>query len=222
MNLDNDEPLLDDLVPHLHEGPLGQMLHHPLVIAAMYVPQFNHLYNAEYRRKLAALGEAERNGNWETYVWLHERPYRVDAFCEVMDRMDNVTYWSLLREIWTDSENIRENAEVWETLLQNDRAGRHYFVGDEDAFDGLPESFVIYQGHTLDRDDGWSWTTVESTAVWFARRFGMLEDATPIVSVGTVKKADVLAYITSRSEHEIIVNPELVNITRVYAPGEAS
>jgi hypothetical protein len=60
----------------------------------------------------------------------------------------------------------------------------------------------------------------EPTALWFARRFGLLEDATPIVTIATVQKSDVLAYREDRNEHEIIVSPDLVNIIRTYAPGE--
>lgn len=222
--LSRPEPLDDELTEHIYtDDTLGwEMLKHPLVFSIPYSPAMNPLLNRQFRHKTEALDRALESRDWHTWVWLHERPYRVDAFCEVLHLMTDAEYWPLLAHMWVDSENIRENYRLWETLITNDRPGREHFMDDEgtEALDALPDIIDIYQGHTLDRDDGWSWTTDEAKAVWFARRFGNLENSTPIVTVATVAKADVLGYLLSRGESEIITDPDSVTITRTYAPGE--
>lgn len=216
----NPEPLDSELADRVFVEKDWTVLKHPLVFSVPYVPALNKSLNQMFKQKTEALDRAIASGSWETYVWLHERPYRVDAFCEILDTLDDTQYWELLAHIWIDSENIRENQETWEILLSSNRGSKHAFIGNIEGLAALPDEFTIYQGHTLDRDDGWSWTLDEPTALWFARRFGLLEDATPIVTIATVRKSDVLAYREDRNEHEIIVSPDLVNIIRTYAPGE--
>jgi hypothetical protein len=84
---------------------------------------------------------------------------------------------------------------------------------DEDerlALAKMPTEFTVYQGCTDERDDGWSWTTIEETARWFARRFADLEHANPVLRVARVKLNDVTAYFTRRNESEILIDPSLV------------
>lgn len=221
--LTRQEDLHPDLMPFVENGE-WPMLRHPLVYAVPYFPQWNAMLNQQYSHKMEALEQAEREQNWSSYIWLHERPYRLQAFLTAMPDMTDADYWSLLHEVWVDSENIRQNAEVWETLLLSNRPERERFMSAEEheAMVALPDPIPVFQGHTLDRDDGWSWTTDENVAVWFARRFGMLEDATPVVTVGTMPKSAVVGYLLSRSESEILGDPEEVTITRVYNPGEPS
>ncbi|NBZ97080.1 MAG: hypothetical protein EBR40_11795 [Proteobacteria bacterium] len=200
------------------------MLRHRLLYMVPFSDALSGYANKLYAQKLELLAKAEAIGDFHTYVWLHERPYRVDAFCDIMHLLNGQEYWELLASVWMDSENIRENFEVLEILLRNPKPDREYFMTPEDreVLASLPDTVTVYQGHTLDRDDGWSWTTDEATAVWFARRFGMLEDATPVVSVGFVPKPAITAYLGGRNESEIVVDPDEVTITRVYAPGEPS
>jgi len=74
----------------------------------------------------------------------------------------------------------------------------------------LPAWIPVFQGHTNESHDGWSWTTNKSTAEWFAQRFADFEDATPVVTSGTVRRCDVLAFFTRRGENEILVKRGLV------------
>ena len=61
--------------------------------------------------------------------------------------------WCLM---WTDSENIRENQLVREELLSSNRGCKQAFVGSGEELAATPESFLIYQGHTSERDGVWS------------------------------------------------------------------
>jgi hypothetical protein len=210
------EELHPDLAEHLYEdGMLGPCIKHPLLFCILYSPTMNALLNLQYREKVRALGEAQENAEWSNIVFIHERAYRVDAFLDIMDDMPDDDYWQLLARIWIDSENIRENQDIWHELLTEERPHRELLMDEDErlALAAMPDQFLVFQGHTHVAHDGWSWTTNEDTAKWFARRFASFEHAEPMVTEGIVNKADVIAYFTGRNESEIIVPRELVTFT---------
>lgn len=222
----NPEELAPELAEYLEEGQTERgvdfpVVRHPLVYAVPYLPQLNNRYNELLRQKLSAVQRAKDNNDWLLYIMLHERPYRGNAFGEVQDALSDVDYWEILADLWRDSENIRQNAEMWEDFLTAPRGSKENLMSEDEreALAAMADRFTIYQGHTFDRDDGWSWTTDEKTAVWFARRFASMEDSTPLVTVATVDKSEVVAYFLGRGEHEIIVDPDMVELERVYDPG---
>jgi hypothetical protein len=216
--LDVEADLHEDLVPYVVEdgGPLGSSLHHPLLIDIMYTPKLNAVLNKMYEQKLAAIAEAERDGNWHRYVFMHERPYRLDAFEDAIEEMDDSKYWDLLSDIWIDSENIWQNESTWVELLQSDRSGREEMMSDDERarFDALPDTFTVHRGFAYDgRDRALSWSLSETRAEWFAGRFAK-DDNEPRVATGTVSKADALAFLGARNEDEIIILPgDVRNIT---------
>jgi hypothetical protein len=206
-------------------GDLGAYIRHPLVYSLMHHEVMNGYVNKQLRAKQAAADEAWENGEWSSYVFIHERPYRIGAFQEIEDELDDAAYWDLLGELWTDSENIRQNPDVWFDLLRSERGSREAIMNtaEYEALQAMPDTITVYQGHTGTRDDGWSWTTARHTAVWFAHRFAELEHDDPVVTEGTVSKADVIAYFTSRNESEILVPHELVrDVTSTTLPPRES
>ena len=62
------------------DGPLGPMLKHPLVYSILHTPGLNALVNAQLKAKTAAVRRARAEREWSRYIYLHERPYRLDAF----------------------------------------------------------------------------------------------------------------------------------------------
>lgn len=210
-----------DLAPFIEgDGPMGPMLRHPLAYAMFYTPEQNRMLNRGYHAKRAALHTALDERDWSSYVFLHERPYRLEAFLELGEHLadDPAAYWSLFGRVWIDSENIRQNYEVWTRLLRlGDRVEMRAMMDDDERarLDVMPSEFTIFQGHTDERDDGWSWTLDLGTASWFARRFARLEDASPLVTEGKVKRDDVIALLTSRNEEEVLVDRDLVSIVEV-------
>jgi hypothetical protein len=220
--VDNPEELDAELAEYLEDGDKFPIIRHPLVYAVPYIFQLNKRYNEQLRQKVSAVQRSKDNHDWMMYVMLHERPHRVNAFVAVQADIPDAEYWEILADIWQDSENIRQNPVLWETLLTASRGSKQFIMSEDEreALAAMPDRFTVYQGHTFDRDDGWSWTTDEKTAVWFARRFAMLEESTPLVTVATVDKSEVVANFLSRGEHEIIVDPDMVELVRVYDPGE--
>jgi hypothetical protein len=215
----------EDLDPELarcmiDDPDFGSSIKHPLVFSILHNPQMNAMYNAMLRQKKAAIERAVEKENWDSYVWLHERAYRLDAFLDIKDSIAKAPdYWMLLGSIWLDSENIWQNLDEWRLLFEEpERGSMEYFMdeNDREVFripenkGGMLPTFPIYRGFSVDGgEDGFSWTIDRARAKWFARRW-CSEDHTPMVAAGTVGRKDVIGYMTGRDEQEIVVLPENV------------
>jgi hypothetical protein len=73
----------------------------------------------------------------------------------------------------------------------------------------------VYRGQDADAPLGIAWTTSKCVAKKFARGAATrLSNRDGVVIHGTVKREDVLAYLTGRNEFEIIVDPARVTVTK--------
>lgn len=222
--LTRQEALDDELKPWVtEEGAFGPMLKHPLVFEIMFDATRCARVNAMLRQKKEMLAKAKADENWLSYIYLHERPYRIDAFRDISWQLADTDYWKLLGNVWVDSENIWQNREEWREMLEADEYGREA-MSTEDVRcvftlppekGGLLDETVIYRGYR-DEDglEGFSWTLDKARAKWFARRLAHRGE-TALVAEGRVKREHVIAYITERDEQEIVVMPEHVNVIGV-------
>ncbi len=87
---------------------------------------------------------------------------------------------------------------------------------DEDeyaTYRAMEDTMTVYRGvtpHNAKNIRALSWTTSRETAEWFAHRFG--EEGT--VYEAQIEKAHIFAYLSDRSEAEVILNPRyLIDIT---------
>lgn len=218
----SSEPLRDELKPYVRELDGMTILQHPLVYS---VPMFSAaLSNRMYEHKLEALKQAEENCDLNTAIYLHERPYRLDALQRYADSFETEDeYWAALRSVWVDSENIYQNRDTWEELWDEVtpqvRRAVHPEEESWEAFNALPAEVVIYRGYAHeDSREGLSWTTDKEKAEWFARRHRNMtidvdEPLEAILISGMVKKQDVLAYILDRGENEIVARFGDITIT---------
>lgn len=204
-------PILAASVVELDSGMT--FIKHPFVNDLYFGPAMHARYNAQFEYKREATAKAKAERRWHSYVFLTERPWRFERLIEIADEMTDEEFWTLVSDVWQDSENIRENQEDWDELLRSERPGRAAMMTDEERseLEALPSIVTVYQGHTAERDDGWSWTTRRETAEWFARRFASFEDDVAMVTTGRIRKEDVLAYLLGRGEFEILVDPEAVD-----------
>jgi hypothetical protein len=220
--LETREDLDPELAAYLDtDGHFGwQMLRHPLVYSVPYMPQMNALHNEQLRRKTEELDRAIAARNYTRFVYLHERPYRIDAFRRLVffHDVNDHEYWTLLGDIWTDTENLWQNVDVWRRCLTSPRPHRHDMMSaDERAcyVNVLPDEITVYRGYDeRGTARGLSWTTNKIVAKFFARRLSE-PGATLYLAQGTVDKADVLAYFDGRSEYEVVVLPENVRDIQV-------
>jgi hypothetical protein len=199
---ETNEPLHPDLVPYFEsDGALGAQVRHPLVYQ---VPLWsNGSANAYYLQKKKDLDTALAEKNFNRVIYLHERPYRLQAFIEIAPRLSDTKYWSILSGIWTDTENKWQNLEQWKELLSANRPDRHYLMDESEVqlLNSLPELVTIYRGCVKGlNEDGLSWTLDKAKAEFFANRFGR----EGIILEREIPKSDIIAVLTGRGESEVI------------------
>lgn len=214
----NQEPLDIELKDHLTESQMGLMIHHPLIIM-MYNETMNTIINKHFRAKTEALNQCEINGDWRSFVFTHERPYRIDALEEILftNQINDPTIVSpLIANVWIDSENINQELDRWIDIWDLPLDKKLLMNADEyKALYDLPDTFAVYRGvGHKDATNGLSWTTNMDKAIWFAKRF--FEGGDSHLATGTVSKENVLSYFLRRDEHEIVVMPEYVNDRAIH------
>ncbi len=201
----------------LCQTPVGVAIKHPLVNAVPYAPPFARFYNEELWQKRDVLARAIANREWHTAVFVHERPWRVDALEMLADDLADHEYWPLVRDVWMDAENIPECAATWDELLRSERPMRELLTDEEDqeVLAALPDVVTLFQGRTNIRDDGWSWTLDREVGEWFANRFAMFENAAPVLASVDIPKALIHGLLLGRGEREVLVDPLVIgNVTQ--------
>lgn len=190
-----------DLQPYLEEGVLGPQLRHPLVYA---VPLWTKAHaNYIYEQKKADLIDAVLHREYSKIIFLHERPYRLDAFVKIAKDLPDDKYWSLLASIWTDTENGWQNLDTWRALFASERPGRGHLmdVDEHSTLRNLPDTVEIYRGCEKGvNEDGISWTLNRDKAEFFANRF----TKQGIVLTKQINKSDIIAVFNGRGEAEVI------------------
>jgi hypothetical protein len=200
------EELLPELKSSIIDGGLfnRKSIQHPLVIGDLDLMP-NSYYNIQLIRKQQKLKEFEKNNEFESYLFLIEKPFRVLFFSELVRQKKikklSKTYWRILSSLWTGSENIFQHKELWKELLK-DKTNSHYFMSKKDLefYNSLENEFIVYRGYNQ-WEDGYSYTIDKDVAIWFAERFGQ----NGLIRERLVKKEDVFAFTNSRQEKEIII-----------------
>jgi hypothetical protein len=208
-------PLHEDLVDYVTDG--GE-LRHPMLFDSF--PKETARVNRLYFQKLEGLEQAEADGDWSSYVDLHEKPYRLDAILCAAHRglTDHPSsYWQLVGHVWIASENIFQNLEEWREVWGAPLDDRRACMSESDSrsLDALSDQFEVWRGTSYRNSvNGLSWTLDEEKATWFARRFR--SEPNPLLVKGTVKKSDVLAYFGQRGEREIVsMQVSIISVTEI-------
>ena len=196
------QELLPELRPYLEQGAMGEQLRHPLIyqVPLLNNGAANHLYKFKVEETQRALKES----NWTKYIWLHERPYRLDAFIEIADKMKDRDYWQFLVAIWSDTENGWQNLSEWQRLFDSDRPERKHLMLEEEFYyyQKLPDTVTVYRGCQKNQNEnGLSWTFDKEKAQFFATRL----KKNGIVLEKTVSKNQIVAVLLGRGEQEAII-----------------
>lgn len=208
--LSRQEPLDPELQSYIEKDDFWIVLRHPLVFGVPYMEPMNAFYNAQLKAKKEKIAECLQNKVWDSYFFLHERPYRLTKFLEVRHLMSDEEYWSNLGKLWSDSENIWQCERILPVLLSKTK-GREFFMDEEERnfLDKLPDQFIIYRGHQKRNRNGYSWTLSYWRAKWFAQRFDPKNWG---VAEAIVNKKDIIGVLLGRNEYEIVVSPEKLKI----------
>jgi hypothetical protein len=206
------EELLPELADCVVQTTMFPMVKHPLVnaIALPMGGSWYHL-NELYRRKSEAMNEAIAANNWTAILGLTERPWRVETLHGLAESIPPEDLNRLVCDIWSDTEQEDYNASMMLDLL-----ARTGFVTDAEELPEVlrsEEEVTVYRGEgltdgSLANGTGIAWSLERRVAEWFARRFQ--QDASVAILRARVRRADILAYITARSEAEVIIEPSNV------------
>lgn len=202
-----DEPLCEELKRTVTIQNGIQMVAHKFCHTWLAMPGIHNRTFAHNRDRAA---QAARKGDWQTFVFAHERPYRCDALMEARKRMspkrrESRYFGELAAQVWQDSENINQCWGTWKYLFNYTQGWYWMSADDQKVFVHLPDKrpFRIFRG--VCDDGGVSWSLSYSTAVFFANRG--INGSTGEVIRADVNKSEVYAYLGGRGEKEIIVHP---------------
>lgn len=208
-----------ELKAHLSKGTSGlPMIHHPLVVG-IYHPMMNQQYNETLKNRREMIRVYTKIGKWSDIVFMHERPYRVEAFANLANNeiIDPEVAASLWLNVWTDQEFNHENmplAARFFSEYQNTKVFKDS-LSNIDVADNT--AFPVFRGASVYELNavgsfrkviplGFSWTLNRDTAEWFANRFGEQGK----VAVRFVRKADLVAFTNDRGESEVIVRQDVL------------
>lgn len=217
--------LQDHLVQSTIYGPDALILHHPLVVETfplnkMPLDQIEFI-NKRYTLRAASKEQARMSKNWGSFVFMHERPYRVEALIEAQCSGlcdEPKAHWSLVGDVWTDSENICQFMEEWEGIWDCGVEKRHLVMSADErkALKAMPATIDIWRGIGFKSSvKGMAWTVDRKKAIWFANRYRSDRNRTPMLVSGRVQKTDVIAHFMGRNESEIVVHPDDVEILNI-------
>lgn len=136
----------------------------------------------------------------------------IKYFADNCEKLTDYSYWYMLSTCWVSySENY--DLQKWKELFSSGRGKREKSImkpSELEALKALPYVIKCYRAHKRNETDWISYTTNIETAISFARQKGTEE-----IKEYYIKKRDVLAYFTRRSENEIIcLNKEKAEFMR--------
>lgn len=223
-----DEPLDPELEDYLEESDSwGLMLRHPLVYQ---IPLFNRgQANEALRKKQRMLARALDAGDWDTAIWLHERPHRTEAMIDFVVGRDGITdevlpvsrlnqeLRNIVADVWVDSENQNQHLDDWAQMFTDPEPLMLATPEERAQFAQLPEELTVFRAG-ID-DGGWSWTLDPLIAVFFAQPGRNHSVGAPMVT-GRVDKSVVFGYLTRRAEAEVLVPDGSVRDVKPYVHKE--
>ena len=145
------------------------------------------------------------------------KPYSGIFFKLTRDLLSRKDYADMLETLWTMMEYPNSDANVtqkeWISYWRQTDLRYIYSKEDKEKLRNLPEEFYVYRGLMENANvKALSWTLDLDKAIWFAKRF----NHNGKVYKGLCRKVDILAYLSCRSEEEIVVDwHDLKNIEEV-------
>ncbi|MDK9789765.1 hypothetical protein [Vibrio sp. D431a] len=207
--------LHSDLIPYVSEdGPLGLMLHHPLIIEVFLCAPFVPHINKSYEKRAEFLEIAIAESDYASIIELHERPYRFEGYLQhVLWAADKAEAAKHLHTVWIDSELPHVNLDSWlkcfdylreENELLSSVAELEFPLTVYRGVAAESEKQALKYGHNL------AWTTDHNEAVKFAERMTNQRDGlSPFILKTILNSVDeVYMFSNLRKESEVVVNPQ--------------
>lgn len=145
-------------------------------------------------------------------------PYKLTFFKYVQEYLSEEDFAKILISCYTLTEFTSNNTNVSKTeMLQFFKKAKKEYLMDEEElekYNSLPEQVEIYRGVGDPKYKyEFSWTLDYNKAEWFANRF---DSDTPTIYSCLINKKDIITYIDSRGESEVIVNAKNLKNYQIY------
>jgi hypothetical protein len=205
----------------------ASMIKHPLVFYTLShdAPRDDVTRaNDFYEHKKECITKAVAENDLDTYIWAHERPYRLDALLYVWEASfaSPEELGRLLGEVWIDSNNVFQNRRVWRRLWLDPGIDVTAAMDDDDrsALAALPDIVTVYRGTSHPRARApLSWSLDYDRAHWFAAVRARPAGGRFLLT-GRVRKKDIRAVLLGRKEMEVVALRVKVMSVRQIAEGE--
>jgi len=225
------EELDPELALYLEDGgAFGPCIKHPLYYHMIYAPPFAAVCNEQFRAKKRHVRELLEDRELESVIWFYERPYRLRQFLELDQNAWNKygglgfrpqSYWSMLGNLWVDTENMWQDYDLWHKALHDERPCRWAIMDREERVElrklrRRKTPILIFRGYAhTGPDRGFSWTLSRTRAGWFAERYaGVNGRDEPTMVTAVVDAENIIARFDSRGEEEVVVLPEHVHVVK--------
>ncbi len=128
-------------------------------------------------------------------------------------------YFQLIGQIWTDPELLGQSSSslefrlgIFDSRPLSEHAHHMMTPTEQDKLAQLPNEFIVFRGHAERLLYGMSWTTNCDIALQYA----IGSPSKSLISIGTVKKSEVIAFIDRWDEDEIIIPSSSVNNIQTF------
>lgn len=209
--------ILPELHPDLKPYLQGDELHHPfLQFEGGVWPALYHRINQCYQYKIQQLQSPKLLNEWESYLpHLSYLDRQIEFIKNELGRQDS-EYFRIVGQIWTDTEGLGCTSSLMELLLSLPPLSSEQSlssnvicmmtISEQEKFAKLSDEFTVYRGHHPRLLNGLSWTLDKNIALQYALGFQEKRN----ISIGVVRKTDIIACIDRWCENEIIVSTRLL------------
>lgn len=135
---------------------------------------------------------------------------KISVFIDNIDKFTDEEYWKELGSAYTLQDYKKIPYKVYYELFSANRPYREKLMDDEELklLKKLPDQITIYRGGSKTEEKtkkyGVSWTLDKKIAEKFANVKAIRDNKEMVVIEKTISKKDVIAYLISRKEEEII------------------
>lgn len=135
---------------------------------------------------------------------------KIKYFIEYNNQLNDNEYWTRLGDVHQHQDYNPVPYGILKALFTNDREGRENLMNEEEKefFKTLPEQVSIFRAMSLKEFESgefrFSWTLDKEISEKFKKRNEMLYGEEHVVHSLQVSKKDILAFLNSREEQEII------------------
>jgi hypothetical protein len=188
---------------------------HPGIQTMTAIVMASDLVSMRRWRKRADAGEVPYAKSVNLVGSYYRWQYAYDLWCE--GKLTDREFFTDIADRWRGADPDDTDPrwiEVWQ------KACDHFDVGYIRDGKALPLNHVIrvYRGEQPGDKPGIAWTLNTVVATKFALGAGLRHPMrTGIVIGGTVRRHNILAYLTGRNEYEVIIDPKDVHVvTRAH------